>query len=88
MANKKTVLIVDDHPLFREGLNSLIGRSRRFEVVGEAGNARDGLKLAKELKPDLVVMDISLPDKSGIEVTRNIRSLLPDTRVMMVIVHY
>ena len=87
MANKKTVLIVDDHPLFREGLNSLIVRSRGFEVVGEAGNARDGLKLAKELKPDLVVMDISLPDRSGIEVTRNIRSLLPDTRVMMVSVH-
>jgi DNA-binding NarL/FixJ family response regulator len=87
MAPKKTVLIVDDHPLFREGLKSLIARNHRLEVVGEAGNATQGLRLAKELKPDLVVMDISLPDKNGIELTRQIRSLLSDTRVMMVSVH-
>lgn len=87
MANKKTVLIVDDHPLFREGLKSLISRNPRFEVVGEAGNGREGLRMSKRLKPDLVVMDLSLPDKSGIDVTRNIRSLLPETRVMIVSMH-
>jgi len=87
VANKKTVLIVDDHPLFREGLKSLISRNPRFEVVGEAGNGREGLRMSKRLKPDLVVMDLSLPDKSGIDVTRNIRSLLPETRVMIVSMH-
>jgi len=85
--NKKTVLIVDDHPLFREGLKSLISRNTRFEVVGEAGNGREGLRMAKKLKPDLVIVDISLPDKSGIDLTHDIRSLLPETRVMIVSMH-
>ena len=87
MGEKKTVLIVDDHPLFREGLKSLISRNTRFEVVGEAGNGREGLRMAKGLKPDLVIVDISLPDKSGIDLTRSIRSLLPETRIMIVSMH-
>jgi DNA-binding NarL/FixJ family response regulator len=87
MSNKKTILIVDDHPLFREGLKFLISRKPSFEVVGEAGCGQEGLKMAKKLKPDLVIMDISLPDKSGIDVTRSIRSLLTGTRVMIVSMH-
>ncbi len=83
----KTILIVDDHPLFREGLKSLISRNTTFEVVGEAGNGREGLRMSKELKPDLVIVDISLPDRSGIDLTRNIRSLLSKTRVMIVSMH-
>jgi DNA-binding NarL/FixJ family response regulator len=81
------VLIVDDHPLFREGLRSLIARDSRFEIVGEAGNGTDALRMARELKPDLAVVDISLPDKNGIEVTRAMRSLLPDVRIMIVSMH-
>jgi len=84
---RKTVLIVDDHPLFREGLKSLLARHSSFEVIGEAGNGNDGLKKAKKLMPDLVVMDISLPDQSGIEVTSKIRSLLPETRVIVLSMH-
>ena len=87
MGKKKTVLIVDDHPLFREGLKSLLARHSSFEVIGEAGNANDGLKKAKKLMPDLVIMDISLPDQSGIEVTSKIRSLLPETRVIVLSMH-
>ncbi len=87
MASKKTVLIVDDHPLFREGLKSIIARSSRFEVVGEAGSGSEALRLAKRLKPALVVMDISLPDRSGIDVTRDIRNLLPETRIVIVSMH-
>ncbi len=87
MANKKKILIIDDHPLFREGLKSLIARNPGFEVVGEAGNGRKGLRMAKELAPDLVVMDISLPDKSGIDLTRDIRSHLSETRVIIVSMH-
>jgi DNA-binding NarL/FixJ family response regulator len=87
LANKKRILIIDDHPLFREGIKSLIARNPGFEVVGEAGNGRKGLRMAKELKPDLVVMDISLPDKSGIDLTRDIRSHLSETRVIIVSMH-
>jgi DNA-binding NarL/FixJ family response regulator len=87
MSKKKTILIIDDHPLFREGLKAIIGRDAHFEVVGEAGNGREGLRIAKELEPDLVLVDISLPDTSGIQLTREIRTLLPDTRILIVSMH-
>jgi DNA-binding NarL/FixJ family response regulator len=84
---KKTVLIVDDHPLFRKGLKSHIESQSEFEVVGEAGDGKEGIKMAKKLRPDLVVMDLSLPDQSGIDVTRRIRSMLSETRIMILSMH-
>jgi DNA-binding NarL/FixJ family response regulator len=87
MPENKNILIIDDHALFREGLKSIIGRDNRFKVVGEAGNGREGLRMAKKLKPDVVLVDISLPDRSGIQLTSEIRTLLPESHIMIVSMH-
>jgi DNA-binding NarL/FixJ family response regulator len=87
MAQKKTILIIDDHPLFREGIKAIIGRSNRFELIGEAGNGREGLRMARELKPDLALVDMSLPDQSGIQLTRELKNASPKTRIMIVTMH-
>ena len=87
MSEKKSILIIDDHPLFREGLKVIIERNSHFEVVGEAGNGRQGLQLTKKLKPDMIIVDISLPDRSGIQLTREIRTLFSKTRILIVSMH-
>ena len=87
MAEKKTILIVDDHPFFREGLKSLLARDSCYTIVGEAGSGAEAFRKAEELRPDLVIMDIGLPDVSGIEVTRKIRELLAHTRIVILSMH-
>ena len=66
MAPKKNILIIDDHPLVREGLTSILKSAAEYEVIGQAGNARDGIRMVEDLKPDLVLLDLGLPDKSGL----------------------
>jgi DNA-binding NarL/FixJ family response regulator len=87
VAPKKTILIVDDHPLVREGLKSILKPAREYEVVGQAGNARDGIQMVKNLKPGLVLLDLSLPDRSGLEICREIRTISPPTRILIVSMH-
>lgn len=77
------VLIVDDHDIVRRGLATLISRQDGLEVVGEAGTAAEAVEKARSLAPDVVVLDIRLPDGSGIEACREIRDSNPDVRVLM-----
>jgi len=81
-----TILLVDDHVLFREGLYSLMKRWDDFEVVGEASNGEQALKLSNEFLPDLVLMDIAMPVMNGLEATRRITRELPTTRVVILTV--
>jgi DNA-binding NarL/FixJ family response regulator len=80
------VLLVDDHPLFRKGLASLLGREKGFEVVGEAQDGAEALNKTKDLKPDLVLMDIYMPGGDGLEATRRIKEALPSIKVVILTV--
>lgn len=77
------VLLVDDHEVVRLGIKSLLSHYTQFEVVAEAGTADEAVRQAQEYKPDVVVMDIRLPGKSGIDATREIMTVLPETNVIM-----
>ena len=77
------LLVVDDHEVVREGLVALISRRDDFQVVAEAGTAAEAIAAARRFQPDLVVMDVRLPDGSGIEACREIRAEFPQIRVVM-----
>jgi len=80
------VLIVDDHALFRRGLQMVLDGEPDIEVVGEAADGHQALDRAQELMPDVVLMDVRMPRRSGIEATREIRDALPHVRVLMLTV--
>lgn len=77
------VLLVDDHEVVRLGLRSLLARERTIDIVGEAGSAADAIAAAARLQPDVVVLDVRLPDASGVEACREIRVKSPETHVIM-----
>ena len=82
-ANPFRLLIVDDHEVVRQGLVALLDRREGFQVVAEAGTVAEAVEQARKFEPDIVVMDVRLPDGSGIEACREIRSELAQTRVVM-----
>jgi DNA-binding NarL/FixJ family response regulator len=81
------VLLAEDHALVRSGIKSLLESSKEVEVVGEAGNGREAVELATQLKPDLVLMDLAMSDLNGIDATRQLSRDLPETRVMILSMH-
>ncbi len=81
--DKLTVLIVDDHPLVREALHQALAGERDMEVVAEAGDGEEAVKLASELKPDVAVMDIVMPKLNGIEATRKIKQIAPNIAILI-----
>ncbi len=82
-ATETKVMIVDDHEIMRDGLRELLHQSGDFDVVGEAADGEAAVRIAQELRPDVIVMDVMMPIKDGIEASREITETLPDTRVLI-----
>jgi two-component system, NarL family, nitrate/nitrite response regulator NarL len=80
------ILLVDDHVLFRKGIASILAEAHTFQVVGEAANGLEAVEKAKELMPDVILMDISMPKLDGLEATRQIKTHLPAIRIVILTV--
>lgn len=87
MSDPLEILLVDDHRMFRAGIKALIEAEGRMRVVGEAGSGDEAVDRVRELKPDVVVMDLSMPGSNGLEATRRIAALGLDTKVLVLTVH-
>jgi len=87
MEKKITVLLVDDHSLVRRGFRRMLEDEPDMEVVGEAGDGEESIKLARQLRPQVVVMDCALPGMNGLQATRQIIEDLPNTAVLMLSMH-
>lgn len=85
--NPITILLADDHPLVREGVRSSFKESKRFRVVAEAGDGEAALRLARKTKPDIVMLDITMPRMNGLETARRLRTELPKTAIIVLSVH-
>ena len=83
----KKILVIDDHILFREGLVSLFRSTPEFDVVDEAGSVKEGVEKAFEHRPDIILMDFSLPDGTGLDATCSILKELPDTKIVFLTVY-
>ena len=81
--NPIRIIVVDDHPIVRQGISSLLSNYDEFELVGEADNGEEGLRLLHEGNPDVTLLDVSLPNESGIDILRQIRQRQPEAKVLM-----
>ena len=77
------VMLVDDHKIVLDGLREVLERSGEFEVVGQAGDGAEAVRVAQQLKPDVIIMDVIMPVKNGIDACREISEILPDTKVLV-----
>ena len=88
MSNKRqTIVIGEDYTILREGLRSLISSNPDFEVVAEAGDGQEAINFVEKLKPDLILMDLSMPRKSGMDAIREIRKRVPETKIVVLTIH-
>jgi two-component system, NarL family, response regulator NreC len=81
------ILLADDHKLVRQGFKMILSAQPDMEIVGEAGNGREAVELAEKLQPDLVIMDVTMPELNGIEATRRLVSIAPRARVLALSMH-
>ena len=77
-----SILLIDDHPLLRQGIKQLISMEQDMEVVGEASNAADGIRMATEIEPDLILMDLNMPEMDGIEALKRLRAQNISSRII------
>ena len=87
MNKRIRILLADDHAVVRQGFKMILGAQPDMEIVGEAGNGRETVELAERLKPDIVVMDVAMPELNGIEATRRLAESAPHTRVVALSMH-
>jgi DNA-binding NarL/FixJ family response regulator len=85
--NKLRVVLADDHPIMRKGLRLLVNEQADMEVVGEADNGREAITLAQRLHPDVVVMDVSMPELNGLKATEKLKELCPETKILTLTRH-
>jgi len=81
--SKIKVLIADDHPAFREGLSQLLNKQGDIEVIAEVSNGQQAIELAKNLQPDVALIDVAMPGINGIEAAKQIKSICPQTAIIM-----
>ena len=87
MGEKKRIVIAEDHRILREGLKSLLASKPEFEVVGEAEDGLDAISVVRESKPDLILLDLSMPRLDGLSAMRDIKKVSPETRILALTVH-
>lgn len=81
------ILLADDHAVVRQGFKMILSAEKDMEIVGEAGNGREAVEQAEQLRPDIVVMDVAMPELNGIEATRRLATSMPHTRVIALSMH-
>jgi len=87
MEPKKQIFIVEDHRLFREGLKAMLSPSQEYEIIGEAEDGLEAIRLIKKKKPDLVLLDLSMPRMNGLSVLREIKGSMPEVKILVLSIH-